>query len=67
MLDCIKTETPYLTDKAQYTFVGTRTGASAASVWAVFKNVGSGRLHESNWQMHEEHRIACQRYKKSWF
>ena len=39
-LDYIKTETPYLTDKAQYTFVGTRTGASAASVWAVFKALG---------------------------
>ena len=40
MLDCIKTETPYLTEKVQYTFVGTRTGASAASAWAVFKALG---------------------------
>ncbi len=40
MLDCLKTETPYLTDRAQYTFVGTRTGASAASAWAVFKELG---------------------------
>ena len=39
-LDYIKTETPYLTDKTQYTFAGTRTGASAASVWAVFKALG---------------------------
>lgn len=39
-LDYIKTETPYLTDKFQYTFVGTRTGASAASAWAVFKSLG---------------------------
>ena len=39
-LDYIKTETPYLTDKEQYTFVGTRTGAAAASVWAVFKALG---------------------------
>ncbi len=39
-LDFIKTETPYLTDKVQYTFVGTRTGASAASAWAVFKTLG---------------------------
>ena len=36
----IKTETPYLTDPYQYTFVGTRTGASAASAWAVFKSLG---------------------------
>jgi tyrosine decarboxylase / aspartate 1-decarboxylase len=41
-LDFIKTETPYLTDKVQYTFVGTRTGAAAASAWAVFKELGMG-------------------------
>ena len=40
MLDYLKTETPYLTDKTQFTFVGTRTGASAASVWAVLKTLG---------------------------
>ena len=39
-LDFIKTEAPYLTDGLQYTFVGTRTGASAASAWAVFKSLG---------------------------
>jgi tyrosine decarboxylase/aspartate 1-decarboxylase len=39
-LDFIKTETPYLTDQYQYTFVGTRTGASAASAWAVFRSLG---------------------------
>jgi len=40
MLEYIKTETPYLTDKFQYTFIGTRMGASAAATWAVFKNLG---------------------------
>jgi tyrosine decarboxylase/aspartate 1-decarboxylase len=39
-LDFIKTETPYLTDQYQYTFVGTRTGAAAASTWAVFRTLG---------------------------
>ncbi len=39
-LDLIKTETPYLTDKCQYTFTGTRTGAAAASAWAVFRSLG---------------------------
>jgi tyrosine decarboxylase/aspartate 1-decarboxylase len=39
-LDFIKTETPYLTDPYQYTFVGTRTGAAAASAWAVFRSLG---------------------------
>jgi tyrosine decarboxylase/aspartate 1-decarboxylase len=36
----IKTETPYLTEDAQYTFVGTRSGASAAATWAVFETLG---------------------------
>ncbi len=39
-LDFIKTETPYLTNNFQYTFAGTRSGASAASAWAVFKLLG---------------------------
>ena len=39
-LDFIKTETPYLTESVQYTFVGTRSGASAASAWAVFRLLG---------------------------
>jgi tyrosine decarboxylase/aspartate 1-decarboxylase len=39
-LDYIKTETPYLTEELQYTFVGTRTGASAAATWAVFEHLG---------------------------
>jgi tyrosine decarboxylase/aspartate 1-decarboxylase len=40
-LEFIKTETPYLTDNFQYTFAGTRSGASAASAWAVFKFLGA--------------------------
>jgi tyrosine decarboxylase/aspartate 1-decarboxylase len=39
-LDYIQTETPYLTDKFQYTLVGTRSGAAAASTWAVFRYLG---------------------------
>ena len=39
-LDNIRTETPYLTDKEQYTFIGTRTGAATASAWAVFMALG---------------------------
>jgi tyrosine decarboxylase/aspartate 1-decarboxylase len=41
MLDYVKTETPYLTDQVQYSFVGTRSGAPAASAWAVFKSLGT--------------------------
>lgn len=40
MLEAIRIETPYLTDSHQYTFVGTRAGASAASAWAVFRVLG---------------------------
>jgi tyrosine decarboxylase / aspartate 1-decarboxylase len=39
-LDYIKTQTPYLTNGSQYTFVGTKSGASAAATWAVFKSLG---------------------------
>ena len=39
-LKYIKTETPYLAGQFQYTFVGTRTGAAAASAWAVFNHLG---------------------------
>ena len=39
-LDFLKTETPYLTDHIQHTFIGTRTGASVASAWAVFRHLG---------------------------
>ncbi len=39
-LDLIKTKTPYLTNGFQTTFVGTRTGASVAAAWAVFKLLG---------------------------
>ena len=39
-LDAIKTGTPYLSDDAQYTFVGTRSGASVAATWAVFESLG---------------------------
>jgi len=39
-LDCIKTNAPYLTEEKQYTFVGTRTGASVAATWAVFEHFG---------------------------
>jgi tyrosine decarboxylase/aspartate 1-decarboxylase len=40
ILEYIKTETPYLTETRQYTFTGTRSGASAAATWAVFEYLG---------------------------
>jgi tyrosine decarboxylase/aspartate 1-decarboxylase len=46
-LACIKTETPYLTESPQYTFVGTRSGASAAATWAVFESLGHEGLRRT--------------------
>lgn len=39
-IEAIKTRTPYLSDTYQYTFVGTRSGASVASAWAVLRYLG---------------------------
>ena len=39
-LESISTETPYLTDKEQFTIVGTRMGASTAATWALLKYFG---------------------------
>jgi tyrosine decarboxylase / aspartate 1-decarboxylase len=39
-IQCIRTDTPYLTEPYQCTFVGTRSGASVAAVWAVFESLG---------------------------
>ena len=43
-LEHIKTQTPYLTEEVQYTFVGTRSGASVAATWAVFESLGRERF-----------------------
>lgn len=40
LLDCIKTEAPYLTETLQYTLIGTRSAASTAATWAVFESLG---------------------------
>jgi tyrosine decarboxylase/aspartate 1-decarboxylase len=40
MLESLATEKPYLNDKVHYNFSGTRSGASAASAWAVFRVLG---------------------------
>lgn len=39
-MDAIKTQAPYLTEKDQFTITGTRTGASAAAVYAVMNHLG---------------------------
>jgi tyrosine decarboxylase/aspartate 1-decarboxylase len=40
ILDYLRTQTPYLTEDHQYTFVGTRSGASVAATWASFESLG---------------------------
>jgi tyrosine decarboxylase/aspartate 1-decarboxylase len=39
-LDYAKTDTPYLTEQSQFTFVGTRSAASVAATWAAFEALG---------------------------
>jgi tyrosine decarboxylase/aspartate 1-decarboxylase len=40
VLKHLRTGTPYLSETAQYTFVGTRSAASVAATWAVFESLG---------------------------
>ncbi len=40
IIHCIKTDTPYLSENAQYTIVGTRSAASVAATWSVFEFLG---------------------------
>lgn len=40
LLTYLKTETPYLNSNYHFTFIGTRSGASAASAWTVIKVLG---------------------------
>jgi tyrosine decarboxylase/aspartate 1-decarboxylase len=40
ILECIRTDTPYLTEAAQFTFAGTRSAASSAATWGVFDWLG---------------------------
>lgn len=40
LLEYISTPTPYLTEKKQFTLTGTRSGASAAAAYAIFKLLG---------------------------
>jgi tyrosine decarboxylase / aspartate 1-decarboxylase len=39
-VECIKTQTLYLTEPDQCTFVGTRSAASAVATWTVFSSLG---------------------------
>ncbi len=66
-LRLIKTETPYLTDRFQYTFVGTRTGASAASAWAVFQTLGIEGFKKNVDALHENTLLLTNGLKNAGF
>jgi tyrosine decarboxylase/aspartate 1-decarboxylase len=66
-LDFIKTETPYITDKVQYTFVGTRTGAAVASAWAVFKTLGKEGFQKIVDSCMKNTKLLAQGIKKAGF
>ena len=66
-LDFINTQTPYLTEKTQYTFVGTRTGASAASAWAVFKLLGIEGFKKTIYECVKNTQLVAKNLKKQDF
>ncbi len=66
-LACIETETPYLTEQSQYTFVGTRSGASAAAAWAVFQRLGREGFKKSVKKCIDTTFFFCSELKKSGF
>jgi len=47
IIHCIRTDTPYLTENAQYTIVGTRSAASVAATWSVFELLGREGFRET--------------------
>ena len=66
-LDNIRTKTPYLTDKEQYTFIGTRTGAAAASAWAVFNTLGIEGYRKIVAECIENTKMVAQGIKRAGF
>ena len=66
-LESISTETPYLTDKEQFTIVGTRTGASTAATWALLKYLGKEGYCSIAKKCMEVTEYLAERIKKSGF
>ncbi len=66
-LDYLKTETPYITDKVQYTFAGTRSGAAVASAWAVFKALGMEGFKKIVGTCMKNTKLLAEWRRKSWF
>jgi len=66
-LENLKTQTPYLTENCQYTFAGTRSGASAASVWTVLHVLGRGGYRKIVKQCMGNTRFLAQKIVKAGF
>lgn len=66
-LESISTETPYLTDKEQFTIVGTRMGASTAATWALLKYFGKEGYCEISKKCMEVTEYLANGIKKSGF
>jgi tyrosine decarboxylase/aspartate 1-decarboxylase len=63
----LQTQTPYLTNSVQYTFTGTRPGASAASAWAVFKTLGYEGFKKIVGASMKNTNLLAQKLKKAGF
>ncbi len=61
----VRTETPYLTEPYQYTFIGTRSGASAAAVWAVFESLGREGFRRIVMRCMETTKLLCEELEKA--
>jgi tyrosine decarboxylase/aspartate 1-decarboxylase len=66
-LESISTKTPYLTDKEQFTIVGTRMGASTAATWALLKYFGKEGYCEISKKCMEVTEYLAKGIKKSGF
>jgi len=66
-LEGISTKTPYLTDKEQFTIVGTRMGASTAATWALLKYFGKEGYCEISKKCMEVTEYLARGIKKSGF
>jgi tyrosine decarboxylase/aspartate 1-decarboxylase len=66
-LESISTKTPYLTDKEQFTIVGTRMGASTAATWALLKYFGKEGYGEISKKCMEVTEYLADGIKKSGF
>jgi tyrosine decarboxylase / aspartate 1-decarboxylase len=66
-IEAIKTQTPYLSDSCQYTFVGTRSGASVASAWAVLHYLGVEGFRKTIAKCMKNTRFLADRLKTAGF